>query len=306
MLFMEWSGLVWSGVCMCAAAVCLCGVVPVGGGILMTVGKRVQVAAGTAWRSVSPESGVWSLGALGLFAVEESGWFEARGDENVPAVQSHQNPPTDLQFLPTTATSVVPVVHLMPPRCTEHGRYMQCSSEKTARLDLECSDRQIAMRLPVSTCLVRPSRAFLIFYFLSCSVCFVLFSPPSPPPLGCSFPSGTNLSRQSHPRAVVSTPPTRGTQSAVQRWVGLLRHGGPLPLPGRLPSNSTREQESRRAGRPGRCGCLLPILLDRKAHAQIQYLCVWMTSVGKSLSKPLTRRARPSTTWYPFGGRDGE
>lgn len=110
MLLMEWCGVVWSGVCVCV----LCP----WGSILMMVGKRVQVA-GTAWRSVSLESGVWSM---------EFWRFEARGDENVPAVQSqsHQTPHRlTYNYLPTTATSVVPVVHLMPPRCAEHGRYMQ-------------------------------------------------------------------------------------------------------------------------------------------------------------------------------------
>lgn len=68
MLSMEWCGLVWSGVCMCAAAVllCVCCAHWGRGGILMTVGKRVQVA-GTAWRSESLESGVWSFGAFLLW-----------------------------------------------------------------------------------------------------------------------------------------------------------------------------------------------------------------------------------------------
>lgn len=138
------------------------------------------------------------------------------------------------------------------------------------------------MHLAVSTCLVRSSRGFF------CSVWFV-FPLMSPSPRGCCSHSGTNSSRQSHPRIVSTSPQERERKSAVQRWDGLLRHGGPLTLPGRLPSNSTREQ----AGG----GCLLPIVLDRKAHAQIQYLIcvpaqnssarqaqgrtVWMTSVGK-------------------------
>lgn len=166
--------------------------------------------------------------------MEESGWFEARGDENVPAVQSHRNPPTDLQFLPTTATSVVPVVHLMPPRCTEHGRYRYAEQalRKRPGLIFECSDRDATARLDLP-------RTAISCLFLSCLFCFSPLTSPSPP--GCSSHSGTtNPSRQSHPRAVVSTSPTR--KSAVQRWDGLLRHGGPLPLPGRLPSNSTREQ----------------------------------------------------------------
>lgn len=94
----------------------------------------------------------------------------------------------------------------------------------------------------------------------------------------------------------------------MQRWDGLLRHGGPLTLPGRLPSNSTREQ----AGG----GCLLPILLDRKAHAQIQYLIcvpaqnssarqaqaqgrpVWMTSVGKKSVCAADQCRRPRPEYY--------
>lgn len=284
MLLMEWCGVVWSGVCVCV----LCP----WGSILMMVGKRVQVA-GTAWRSVSLESGVWSM---------EFWRFEARGDENVPAVQSQSHqpppppPPTDLQ-LPTNHSNISRASRASHATTVCGTWPIYAALRETARLDLECA--LIAMHLAVSTCLVRSSRAFFLF----CLSCF-------PPDVSISpwllFPlRKLNPSRQSHPRIVSTSPQEKERKSAVQRWDGLLRHGGPLTLPGRLPSNSTREQ----AGG----GCLLPILLDRKAHAQIQYLIcvpapnssarqaqaqgrtVWMTSVGKKsvCAADQCRRSRP-------------
>lgn len=78
---MLWNlGVVWCGLARACVLVCVRGCARGGDG-----GERNEVA-GTTWRSESLESGVWS------FSVEESGWFEARGDENVPAVpiQTHR------------------------------------------------------------------------------------------------------------------------------------------------------------------------------------------------------------------------
>lgn len=79
------------------------------------------------------------------------------------------------------------------------------------------------MHLAVSTCLVRRSRAFF------CSV----FPFPH---LLVEVPTQEPFPRGSHTRAISTFP----CKSRVQRWDGLLRHGGPLPLPARLLS---REQE---------------------------------------------------------------
>lgn len=202
---------------------------------------------------------------------------EARGDEIVPAVPS--NPPTKPANLPTR----LPEQHQSYQLCischalvAEHGRYIQ-------------TERLIAMHLAVSTCLVRRSRAFFVFCL-----------SPSPSPVWSSH-SGTVPSRQSHP-CNLDFP----CKNTVQRWDGLLRHGGPLPFPARLLSTERQHLTWEQASG----ACLLPVLLNRKAHAQIS---VQYSSRGqdrmddvsgeKSLSVPMTThgKTREQTEYYLVG-----
>lgn len=128
-----WSGVVWCvHVCCCWAAMCVLCPLGEGGGI-MTVGKRVQVA-GTAWRSESLESGVWSFGAFLL-------WRNLGGLKPVGTRMFLQSSPIETHRL--TCSSCQPQQHQSCQSCISchHGvRNMadkyRASIEKTARLDL--------------------------------------------------------------------------------------------------------------------------------------------------------------------------
>lgn len=151
--------LIWCGLVCACVLVCMHGCARGGDG-----GERNEVA-GTTWRSESLESGVWS------FVVEESGWFEARGDENVPAVpiQTHRltlpacQPPQPQSYQSCIA------------KCSScHGERNMADiyAKLRERPGLAGSGSDlIAMHLAASTCLVRPSRA---------SFCVLLGSFPSP------------------------------------------------------------------------------------------------------------------------------
>lgn len=172
------------------------------------------------------------------------------------------------------------------------------------------------MHLAVSTCLIRQSRGFFVF---------CLAFPLLHPLVEVSIQE-PNPSRQSHPRNFLNFHCKIlecKRAGAVQRGDGMLRHGGPLPLPGRLPGALALQQHSTldlmRAG-----GWRLPpahsagkegARTDRQISVQVQQKAgtgqepVWMTSGGKSLFAPMIRRARPSTTCSPVlrcqSARDG-
>ena len=98
------------GVVCCVHSMCA---VPVGGSSAQW-GNECEVA-GTTWRSVSLESGVWSR-----VWCSRAGQSQARGDGVVPAV--HPNPPSRsaIHSMISRATHSVQLV----PRRTEHARCM--------------------------------------------------------------------------------------------------------------------------------------------------------------------------------------